>query len=1662
MVNMEISMLKGARSMSPVVGVILLFLSSAIVFIDNEIDDSRFDDKRIHHEVISSVSSFNEPGFQAGSIYTESTISSGPYHTCAVLDDGNVSCWGSGATGQLGSGSSDKTVPTPVPSLGLARSATTITAGEYNSCALLDNGSVACWGGTNGYSPNIINNLTNNGNVSSIFAGNLHTCALMDSGDISCWGRGNQGQLGRGLWNNNYTPGLTIQLPGNRSAVAITAGYEHTCAILDNGSVACWGAGGDGQLGTGSSSSVNVPTLTKSLGQGRTAVAISAGRSHTCVILDNGSTSCWGYGLVVGNGGNTVNEPTLTGSLGTGRSAVSISSNNFHTCVILDDGTVSCWGQSSDGRLGIGFASSTYIKYPTSVSSLGTNRTAIGISAGGYHTCAILDDGSVVCWGRGSNGQLGNGNTNSLSTPSQTSSFGANRTIAASERDFDGDGILNIFEITPPSIKICPAGKYGTFSCLDSPLGKYTPVSGLRYPVDAAAGKFVNQTGQATDSPCSLGNFQPLTGQTNCLTASPGHFVNQSGQANQTPCPQGRYNPNSGSSNGSDCIHASPGFYVSLEGQATQTPCSQGTYNPNNGSTTQTDCLPAGLGHYVSQEGQSAQESCPAGTYQNQIGRWYCLGASRGFYVDIGLGAGQSSQTPCLFGTYNPNLSSTDPNDCLNSRAGHFVNQTGSFRDYPCQTGSYQPNTGQRFCLLADAGHFVDKTGQSQQSICREGTYQPNNGSTECLDASAGYYVALGDGQGQTTQSPCPIGTYNPYNGSTSSVDCLDARQGHFVNETGSSADIPCPAGTYQPSTGQIRCLTAEPGNFVSLIGQSEQTACGIGTYNPNHGGVDSSSCLPSDPGHFVDQEGQSSQQECGVGTYQPSGSSEACLNSSEGHFVDLPAQASQTPCPVGEFQPYTGRSECFLADEGHYVDAQGQSTQTECPAGTFNPITGSSSVVDCVVAEPGFFVSELDGGGQINQTACSAGTYNPNIGSTSETACKDTRPGHYSPTPGQANQTPCPVGQSQSEWGATSCNLAEPGSYVDEAGQSYDSECPMGWYSSSYGATECNEADLGYYVTYEDRTQQLPADPGHYVDEVGQRLQTPCPSGTYQGLAGKSFCNNATVGYYVNLDDKTQQIAAEPGYYVDKERATSQRSCPSGSYSSEPASVSCIEAPAGSYVNSSDKSRAVLAEPGYYVPSEGRSSQTSCGRGTFSNVSGATECTEAGSGFYVLDEDRTQRVQCPPFTNTYVGLMTSGNTSNNPDDCWTDTDGDGLVDDGSAQNSDDDDDNDGYNDSEDAFPLDPNEWEDWNGDGIGDNEKPVTQLERLSAEAGKSTFYGITMLMIVSSLVFLGLISNRRNSSEVEEATGSLVDALKEHEGVGKAVPVLLALSLLFSMMAMFTDEWMKEERDEFQYGLSEARGDFLDVPITFTYGDLCELAEGDEDAAKACAVGYGGTFIKVMMWLSILGSIGIFAGKLNQRNEFVEIKNIPKNMPQIVQIAIPSLLLASVLVWFAVNPSRAENDLDLLLGDSFWFAMVALVLSATSLALSRLQSTAVVEVDKALVDVPDEAVEAPADEPDDVSHSTPPPRPMDLGTGEDEQKEADGAEEIPEDVSETKPTGPTGPPQGPPPKQLTPPSDAEGVIGDDGYEWIEFPEGSGKHFYRAPGAASWETWDN
>ena len=390
-------------------------------------------------------------------------LDAGRNHTCAVLAGGNVRCWGYGGEGELGYGSTDSVGDDETPAsvgpldFGVGRTVKAISAGSYHTCALLDDGSVRCWG----YGANGRLGYGNESNVDSpasvgpvdlgpghtavaISAGGAHTCAIRNDASVLCWGFGFDGQLGYGNTQDlGYasTPGshAPVDLGAGHTAKAIAAGGLHTCAILDDASVRCWGFGFFGQLGYGDTNNVgdgcgpNPPTPPATcpsldpnvasvgpvnLGAGRTAVAISAGGAHTCAILDDGSVRCWGFGgrgqLGYGNAGNLGDTeiPSLVApvDLGPGRTARAISAGTDHTCAILDDGSVLCWGDGADGRLGYGNTGNVGdTQTPASVGpvDLGPGRTAVAISAGGAHTCALLDSGSVRCWGYGAYGQLG-------------------------------------------------------------------------------------------------------------------------------------------------------------------------------------------------------------------------------------------------------------------------------------------------------------------------------------------------------------------------------------------------------------------------------------------------------------------------------------------------------------------------------------------------------------------------------------------------------------------------------------------------------------------------------------------------------------------------------------------------------------------------------------------------------------------------------------------------------------------------------------------------------------------------------------------------------------------------------------------------------------------------------------------------------------------------------------------------------------------------------------------------------------------------------------------------------------------------------------------------------------------------------------------------------
>ena len=359
------------------------------------------------------------PFVDLGSGRTARQVAVGLSHACAVLDDSSLKCWGIGGAGELGQESNTSRGLAPgqmgdsLPSinLGPGRSALKVAVGTQETCVILDTRAVKCWGANFswcdlGYSYcNPIG--TNTGDMSGLgtidlgsnfyvqdltvgggsdtTAGNSK-CAISTTGSLKCWGRNWNGQLGlddnvprgNGPGQGGMGDSLpTVNLGPGRTARDVVEGAYHTCALLDDYTVKCWGPNFNGALGLGDTSSRGnnggdmgrLPTV--DLGTGRTARRISAGQNYTCAVLDTGGVKCWGQAKNGGSsqdsgklGQGTVNDigsmanqmgdnlPTI--SLGTGRTAVELYTAVQHVCALLDNGTVKCWGFNDGGQLGQG------------------------------------------------------------------------------------------------------------------------------------------------------------------------------------------------------------------------------------------------------------------------------------------------------------------------------------------------------------------------------------------------------------------------------------------------------------------------------------------------------------------------------------------------------------------------------------------------------------------------------------------------------------------------------------------------------------------------------------------------------------------------------------------------------------------------------------------------------------------------------------------------------------------------------------------------------------------------------------------------------------------------------------------------------------------------------------------------------------------------------------------------------------------------------------------------------------------------------------------------------------------------------------------------------------------------------------------------------------
>ncbi len=237
----------------------------------------------------------------------------------------------------------------------------------------------------------------------AVAAGYVHTCALLAGGGVKCWGANDRGQLGDGTLRDSAIP-VDVPLPAPASAIA--AGYAHACALVAGG-VWCWGDNTTGEVGDGSTtnrpSPVQVPGLS-----GATAIAAGGDSpptpyGHTCVVVSGGDVWCWGFngwGQLGDSAIPLTQSTTPVRVVGLAGAATAVATGGRHTCALLSDGSAMCWGADDFGQLGDG--SGGMQRAPVPVSSLaGATFLAAGLS----HTCAATAAG-LLCWGLNTSGQV--------------------------------------------------------------------------------------------------------------------------------------------------------------------------------------------------------------------------------------------------------------------------------------------------------------------------------------------------------------------------------------------------------------------------------------------------------------------------------------------------------------------------------------------------------------------------------------------------------------------------------------------------------------------------------------------------------------------------------------------------------------------------------------------------------------------------------------------------------------------------------------------------------------------------------------------------------------------------------------------------------------------------------------------------------------------------------------------------------------------------------------------------------------------------------------------------------------------------------------------------------------------------------------------------------
>jgi Zn-dependent metalloprotease/alpha-tubulin suppressor-like RCC1 family protein len=371
------------------------------------------------------------------------TLSTGANTSCFTSYTNGAWCWGANTQGQAGTTTTaTQSIATTVKTLSGSpiTGITDIAAGSQHSCAVTSSGSVSCWGAnTSGQlgdgtktrrlgAVSVINaDASTLSTQIAVAVGQAHSCALSAAGTVSCWGANAYGELGDGTRTASVYPVPVKKANGDplSGVKMLSVGSTHSCAVVADRTVWCWGNRASGATGSPLASNAGAVQVRTATGILSGVSQVTSGKQYSCALTGTAGTWCWGLNTHGQIGDGTRTNRALAVSVKAGstplKNLVSIAAGaGGHTCAVSSASVGYCWGDNASSQLGDGsvIERTTAVTFaPAVVASIGPIKE---VSVGEAHTCARTNGGAVWCWGRNTSGQLGIGRFSSKESPTRS------------------------------------------------------------------------------------------------------------------------------------------------------------------------------------------------------------------------------------------------------------------------------------------------------------------------------------------------------------------------------------------------------------------------------------------------------------------------------------------------------------------------------------------------------------------------------------------------------------------------------------------------------------------------------------------------------------------------------------------------------------------------------------------------------------------------------------------------------------------------------------------------------------------------------------------------------------------------------------------------------------------------------------------------------------------------------------------------------------------------------------------------------------------------------------------------------------------------------------------------------------------------------------------